>query len=88
MVSAFVKFILAHMYVYYFIKHCSGMASAMVLHSCEKFLPYLSYYHRVWLAMIQSDTMKTSSTVPGQIVIKVSTSILVPRKNWVTKKLN
>ena len=34
-------------------------------------LAYLSHCRRVQLAMIQSDTMKTSSTVPGQIVIKV-----------------
>ena len=36
-----------------------------------KLLAYLSHCRRVQLAMIQSDTMKTSSTVPGQIVIKV-----------------
>ena len=32
---------------------------------------YLSHCLRVQLAMIQRDTMKTSSTVPGQMVIKV-----------------
>ena len=39
---------------------------------CEDFKDsYLSHCLSIQLAMIQRDTMKTSSTVPGQIVIKV-----------------
>ena len=38
---------------------------------CSPAYAHLSHCLRVQLAMIQSETMKTSSTVPGQIVMSV-----------------